>query len=98
MSKLLITMVSMTMVYISGRRLTLTVGSSAYTLVHTGKSKITVVGQGQRQKDSEQFNFKITGKPDAIIRFTVYEGELRELFYAEQKDGEMIFATAFRKP
>ena len=79
-----------------GGMLKLRAGSAFYALVPTGVSKINVVGQGQGQSD--QFNFKIKDRPGAVIRFTVSEGKVREMLFAEEKGGEMIIAVAVPKP
>lgn len=70
-----------------GGRLTIKISSAAYTLSPTGSAKLHVSGQGE----GDQFNFKVSGRPGAIIRFTIFGGKVQDMFFAEDRGPEMTF-------
>lgn len=77
-----------------GGELSLSIGSSTYILVARGKSKLTVGGGGV----FDEFNFGVDGSPNAVVSFKVSGGVVKEMVFADERDGKFIFATAVPKP
>jgi hypothetical protein len=75
-------------------KLKLSIGSAAYTLVPISSSEV----DGDGQPRSDEFHFKVTGKPDLEVQFSMSGVRVENLLYFQQQGEERLFAVAVPKP